>query len=95
MTNAPITTVPAVSKIGVVRTAPASIAACFNGMPSAVRRLIKSISNTEFRTMIPAKAIIPIKDVAVKNAPIIQCPKIIPIKDNGIATIITIGALKF
>ena len=35
------------------------------------------------------------KEVAVKNASIIQCPKIIPINDNGIATIITTGALKF
>jgi len=33
ITKAPITTVPAVSKIGVVRTAPASIAACFKGTP--------------------------------------------------------------
>ena len=72
MTNAPMTTVPAVNKIGVVRTAPASIAACFNGTPSSNLKLIKSMSNTELRTIIPAKAIIPINDVAVKNAPINQ-----------------------
>ena len=66
ITNAPITTVPAVNKIGVVRTAPASITACFKGIPSANLRLTKSISKTEFRTIIPARAIIPIKDVAVK-----------------------------
>ena len=93
--NAPITTVPAVNKIGVVLTAPASITACYNAIPSAKRKLIKSISNTEFRTIIPAKAIRPIKDVAVKKAPKTQCPNTIPINDNGIATIITIGALKF
>ena len=46
ITNAPITTVPAVNNIGVVRTAPASIAACFNGTPSSNRRLIKSISKS-------------------------------------------------
>src|SRR5690606_40512008 len=64
--------------------------ACFKGIPSAVRRFIKSINNTELRTIIPAKAIIPIKEVAVKKAPIIQWPSTIPINDKGIATIITI-----
>ena len=95
ITKAPITTVPAVSRIGVVRTAPASITACFKGIPSATRRFTKSISNTEFRTIIPARAIIPINDVAVKKAPNIQCPRTIPTRDKGMATIITIGALKF
>ena len=78
MTHVPLTAVPALNKIGVVLTAPASIAACFSGTPSAVLKLIKSINNTEFLTIIPAKAIMPINEVAVKNAPMIQCPKIIP-----------------
>ena len=72
MIDAPITTAPVVNKIGVVLTAPASIMACFIGIPSFKRISIKSINKTEFRTMTPAKAIIPIKDVAVKKAPKIQ-----------------------
>ena len=64
--DAPMTTAPVVNNIGVVRTAPASIMACFKGTPSLSRISIKSISKTEFRTITPAKAIIPIKDVAVK-----------------------------
>ena len=64
--TAPITTAPVVNKIGVVLTAPASIMACFNGIPSFSRISIKSISKTEFRTITPAKAIIPINEVAVK-----------------------------
>ena len=43
MIDAPITTAPVVNKIGVVLTAPASIIACFNGMPSFKRISIKSI----------------------------------------------------
>ena len=64
--DAPITTAPVVNKIGVVLTAPASIMACFNATPSFRRISIKSINKTEFRTITPAKAIIPMKEVAVK-----------------------------
>ena len=69
MITAPITTAPVVNKIGVVLTAPASIIACFIGIPSLSLISIKSMSNTEFLTMTPAKAIIPMNEVAVKNAP--------------------------
>lgn len=65
----PNTTPPAVSTIGVVRTVPASITAYFNGTPSFKRM---SMGNTEFRTMIPAKAINPTIDGTLKYAPIIQ-----------------------
>ena len=95
MIDAPITTAPVVNKIGVVLTAPASIIACFIGIPSFNRISIKSISKTEFRTITPAKAIIPMNEVAVKNAPKTQCPNTIPTKESGIATIITNGVLKF
>ena len=67
--DAPMTTAPVVNKMGVVRTAPASIMACLMGIPSLSRIYIKSMINTEFRTITPARAIIPINDVAVKNAP--------------------------
>ena len=44
--------------------------------------------------MTPAKAIIPMNEVVVKNAPNNQCPRTIPIKESGMATIMTIGVLK-
>ena len=66
MIEAPITTAPVVNKIGVVLTAPASIIACLIGIPSFNRISIKSINKTEFRTITPANAIIPINEVAVK-----------------------------
>ena len=62
MITAPKATAPAVNKIGVIRTAPASMIACFNGTPSFRRILIKSISKTELRTITPASAIKPIND---------------------------------
>ena len=65
------------------------------GIPSFNRISIKSISKTEFLTITPAKAIIPMNEVAVKKAPRSQCPKTIPMSESGMATIITIGVLKF
>ena len=47
----------------------------------------------ELRTMIPASAIIPIIDVAVKNAPLIAWPGRIPISVSGIGAMITSGIL--
>jgi len=58
--------------MGLVLTAPASMIACLRGAPSARRISMKSMKRTEFRTMMPASAIIPIIDVAVKKAPWIQ-----------------------
>ena len=95
ITIAPITTAPVVNRIGVVLTAPASMIALFIGAPSFKRISIKSIKRIEFRTIIPAKAIIPIKEVAVKKAPNNQCPSTIPTKESGIGIIIIIGVLKF
>ncbi len=43
--------------------------------------------------MIPARAIIPIIDVAVKNAPCIKWPGMIPTRLSGIAIIMTSGVL--
>ena len=46
------------------------------------------------RTMIPARAIIPIMLVAVKKAPKIRCPGAIPTSVRGMAAIITRGVEK-
>ena len=51
------------------RTAPASMTASSRGMPSARRSSTKSTRMIELRTTIPAPAMKPIIEVAVKNAP--------------------------
>ena len=43
------------------------------------------------RTMMPARAIMPIMDVAVKKAPTTRCPGAMPISVSGIAAIMTSG----
>jgi hypothetical protein len=47
---------------------PASITASRSGFPSARRSLMKSTRMIEFRTTMPAPAMKPIIEVAVKNA---------------------------
>ena len=69
MTTAPTTTVPAVRRIGRSRTLPASTTASAKDRPRARASSTKSISRTELRTMIPARAMKPIIEVAVKKAP--------------------------
>src|SRR3712207_7618204 len=49
ITMAPRTTPPAVSIIGVVRTAPASMTACLRGMPSFSRRSEEHTSELQSR----------------------------------------------
>ncbi len=70
MTAAPTITAAAVSIIGRKRTAPASITASASGIPCFSRSSMKSTRMIELRTTIPAPAIKPIIEVAVKNAPI-------------------------
>ena len=48
---------------------------------------MKSTRMIELRTTIPAPAMKPIIDVAVKNAPIAQWAGRMPISENGIAVI--------
>ncbi len=91
MTDAPTTTAAAVSIMGRKRTAPASITARSSGIPCASRSSMKSTRMMEFRTTIPAPAIKPIMEVAVKNAPSIQCAGRMPISENGMAIIMTSG----
>jgi hypothetical protein len=45
----------------------------------------------EFRTMIPAPAMAPIIEVAVKNAPNRKCPGRMPMSDSGIGSRIARG----
>jgi multidrug efflux pump subunit AcrB len=81
----------AVSNMGRNRTAPASITASFNGIPSFIRSCIKSTKIMEFRTTIPAPAMNPIMEVAVKKAPRPQWAGKIPTRVKGIGTMITRG----
>ena len=62
------TTAIAVRSIGRNRTAPASTTASVSGMPSASRSSMKSTRMIELRTTMPAPAMKPIIDVAVKKA---------------------------
>ena len=91
ITLAPTTTASAVSNIGLNRTAPAAITASRNGNPSARRSSMKSTKMIEFLTTMPAPAINPIIEVAVKNAPSAQCAGRMPMSENGIAAITTSG----
>ena len=92
MNVAPSIAAAAVSAIGFARAAADCTTASRNGTPSAVFRLMKSTSRIELRTMIPASAIMPIIDVAVKFAPSRACPGITPMTVSGIGAMITSGA---
>ncbi len=52
---------------------------------------MKSTRMIELRTTIPAPAMNPIMEVAVKNAPSTACPGRIPTSENGIASMIVSG----
>ena len=52
---------------------------------------MKSTRMIELRTMIPAPAMKPIIEVAVKNAPISPCAGRMPTSENGIAAMMTSG----
>ena len=93
ITKAPPTTLTAVSSIGRNRTAPASSTALARGMPSARRISIKSTRIIELRTTMPAPAMKPIMDVAVKKAPARAWAGTMPISDSGMGTIIAIGTV--
>ena len=86
MTNEPTTTAAAVSSMGRKRTAPASTTASSSAMPWRSFSSMKSTRMIEFRTMIPAPAMKPIMEVAVKNAPKSQCPGRMPMSDSGMGS---------
>ena len=94
ITAEPTTTAAAVSVMGRNRTAPASTTAWASGSPKLRRSSMKSTRMIEFRTTIPAPAMKPIMEVAVKKAPNAQCPGRMPTRENGIAAMITRGTLK-
>ena len=52
---------------------------------------MKSTRMMELRTTMPAPAMKPIIEVAVKNAPISPCAGRMPTSENGIAAITTSG----
>src|SRR5579883_958441 len=89
----PTTTAAAVNSMGRNRTAPASITASSKGIPSFNRNSMKSTRMMEFRTTMPAPAMKPIIDVAVKKEPMIQWAGMIPTSENGIAAMITNGVV--
>ena len=93
ITPAPTMTAAAVSAIGRNRTAPASTTACSSGRPSRSRSSMKSTRMIELRTTMPAPAMKPIIDVAVKNAPIAACAGRMPTSENGIAAMMSSGVL--
>ena len=55
---------------------------------------MKSTRMMEFLTMIPAPAMKPIMEVAVKNAPKARCPGRIPMSESGIGRRMARGTLK-
>ena len=54
---------------------------------------MKSTRMIELRTTMPAPAMKPIIDVAVKNAPSAPCAGRMPTSENGIADMMTSGVL--
>ncbi|SMN02350.1 hypothetical protein SPONN_879 [uncultured Candidatus Thioglobus sp.] len=90
----PPTKANAVIIIGRVLDAQELITASKNGTPLAYSCTVKSTSKIELRTIIPAKAIQPIIEVAVNSALSSQCPGTIPSNVNGIGAIITAGIIK-
>ena len=94
ITLAPTTTAAAVSSMGRKRTAPASTTASSSAMPCERRSSMKSTRMIELRTMMPAPAIKPIIEVAVKKAPISACAGRMPTRVSGMGAMITSGVMK-
>jgi len=91
MNRAPSIAATAVKRIGCARVEAERTTASFSGMPSATLRLTKSTSRIELRTMMPARAIMPIMLVAVYSAPSRACPGMTPTTVSGIGAMITSG----
>jgi len=94
MTKLPTTTAAAVRSMGRKRTAPASMIASSSAIPSLLFISAKSMRMMELRTMMPARAMNPIMDVAVKKAPNAACPGRMPMRVRGIGAMITTGVVK-
>ena len=63
-------------------------------MPSRRRSSMKSTRMIELRTMMPAPAMKPIIEVAVKNTPKSPCAGRIPTSVSGIGAMMTSGTVK-
>ena len=83
-----------VIRIGRVLVRAAWITASRISMPCRTACLVKSTSRIELRTMMPASAIQPIIEVAVKSAPSSQWPGIMPISVSGIGAMMMPGSRK-
>ncbi len=94
MNDAPTMVESWVRKIGTSRTAPALTTAFSSGSPDRSSRLMKSTSRIELRTMMPARAIKPIIEVAVKKTPKTPCAGRMPTRVSGIGTMMMIGVIK-
>ena len=62
-------------------------------IPSRSRNSMKSTRMIEFRTTMPAPAMKPIIEVAVKKAPRAACAGRMPASENGIAAMMSSGVL--
>ena len=69
----------------------ARITASASGCPAAISWLMKSTSKIELRTIMPARAIMPIMEVAVKLAPSRACPGMTPMMVRGIGAMMISG----
>ncbi|SEH76720.1 hypothetical protein BAZSYMB_SCAFFOLD00015_0 [Bathymodiolus azoricus thioautotrophic gill symbiont] len=94
ITLEPPTSAKAVIIIGRVLDAQEFTTASKNGTPLAYSCTVKSTNKIELRTIMPAKAIQPIIEVAVNSAPSNQCPGTMPNSVSGIGAIITAGTMK-
>ena len=71
--------------------APASTTASASGRPWLIRSSMKSTRMIELRTTMPAPAMKPIIEVAVKKAPRAQWAGRMPMSEKGMAAITTSG----
>jgi len=92
VTPHPATTAIAVSSMGRKRTAPASTTASSRLAPSRRRISMKSTRMMEFRTTIPAPAMNPIMDVAVKKAPARAWAGMMPMSESGMGIMMAYGS---
>ena len=84
----------AVIRMGLVRALHALITASLTVRPWATSWMEKSTKRMELRTMMPARAMKPIMEVAVKKAPSAQRAGRMPTSENGMAAMIVIGVRK-
>ncbi|MNT70200.1 hypothetical protein D3C72_2085590 [compost metagenome] len=91
MKNAPIMAASPVSTMGCARVMAEWTMAVLRGTPSRTCRLMKSTSRMELRTMMPARAIIPIMLVAVYCAPSKAWPGITPMMVSGMGAMMMSG----